>query len=226
VTHKKKLVIFGTATTAEVIHYYFSEDSDYEPVAFCANSEFIKTDSFLELPLLPFKEIEAKFSPKEHSFFCAVGQTELNSVRKSIYLKAKAMGYSIASYVSSQAEIAKNATMGEHCFIDTIKIHPYSAIGDNCIICSDIEHHCKVKSDCFIARNASLGGMLIIGEQTFVGVNATIRDKIEIGSKNIIGAGSLILSNTKPNSVFIQQGTKPIKMDSESFVKFEMARRK
>lgn len=222
----KKLIIFGTANTATFVHYYFVNDSDYVPAAFCADSKFITKDSFLELPLLPFNEIEKKFSPKEYSFFCAVGGTELNKIRKDIYLKAKAKGYSMAGYISSKAEIAKNVKIGEHCFIGKVKIFPNSTIGENCIIMSDISHDSNIGAHCFITTNVSMGGMLKIGEQTCIGLNATIRDKIEIGEKNIIGAGTIILSSTAANAVFIQQATKPLKITSEAFLKFESMREK
>jgi len=204
----KKLIIFGTASTAEFVHYHFINDSDYVPAAFCASSEFVTKDNFLELPLLPFNEIEKKFPPKEYSFFCAVGQTELNKIRKDIYLKAKAKDYSMASYINSKAEIAKNVKIGEHCFIGKVKIFPNSTIGKNCFIMSDIPHNSNIGDHCFITTNVSMGGMLKIGEQTFIGLNATIRDKIEIGEKNIIGAGTIILSSTAANSVFISTGNK------------------
>jgi len=214
----KKLIIFGTATTAELLHYYFVNDSDYEPVAFCADKEFITKDNFLGLPLLPFDEIETKFSPNEYSFFCAVGAMELNKVRKEVYLKAKAKGYSMASYISSNAKIAKNAIIGEHCFIDKVNIYPYSVVGNNCFLSSDVSHHCNIGTHCFLAGGVIMGGMTKIGEQTFIGLNATIKDHIEIGEKNIIGAGTIILSNTAANSVFIPQVTKPIRITAEDFL--------
>jgi len=213
----KKLIIFGTASTAELVHYYFSNDSDYEPIAFCASAEFVNTDNFLGLPLLPFNEIEAKFSPNEYSFFCAIGQREINSIRKNIYLQAKALGYSMASYISSESNIAKNAKIGEHCFIDNVRIHPCAEIGNNCFIHSDLAHHDKVGNHCYIVGGVSIGGNVTIGEQTFIGLGSTIRDNIILGKRCIIGAGSIIMRNTGSDKVFISNETRSQKISSIEF---------
>lgn len=215
----KKLIIFGTASTAENAHYNFTNDSDYEPVAFCANSDYVTTDNFMDLPLIPFNEIIEKFPPNEYSFFCAVGQRDLNSIRKDVYLKAKEMGYPLASYISSKADIAKNARIGEHCLIGSVKISQYSIIGNNCFILSTVSHHSKIEDHCFITGGVCMGGKVKVGEQTFIALNSTIRDNITIGERCIIGAGSLIMHDTGSDKVFICEETKAQKMTSAVFSK-------
>jgi sugar O-acyltransferase (sialic acid O-acetyltransferase NeuD family) len=215
----KKLVIFGTATTAENAFYYFTNDSDYKPVAFCANSEYVTKDNFMDLPLFPFNEIKEKFPPNEYSFFCAVGQRDLNSIRKDIYFKAREMGYPLASYISSKADIADNVKIGEHCYISDIRINPYSIIGNNCYILSVISHHTVLEDHCYIVGGVTMWGKVKIGEQTFIALNSTIRDNITIGERCIIGAGSLIMHDTGSDKVFLCKETKAQKMSSEVFSK-------
>jgi len=217
--NNKKLIIFGTSNLSENAHYYFTNDSDYEPVAFCANKEYITNDNFLGLPLVPFNEIEEKFPPHEYSFFCSVGYRDINSIRRDIYLKAKEMGYLLASYISSKADIAKNVKIGEHCFITTINIKPYAIIGNNCFIYSNISHHTVIEDHCFITGGVCMGGKVKIGEQTFIALNSTIRDNITIGKRNIIGAGSLILKSTESDQLFIAEGTKAQKISSAVYSK-------
>ena len=36
-----KVIIFGCKVTAELAHYYLTEDSNHEVVAFCVNKEFM-----------------------------------------------------------------------------------------------------------------------------------------------------------------------------------------
>ena len=38
--------IFGTFDTAELAHYYLTNDSEYEVVAFTINKEYLKEDTF------------------------------------------------------------------------------------------------------------------------------------------------------------------------------------
>ena len=42
-----------------------------------------------------------------------------------------------------------------------------------------------------------------VGENTFIGVNATLRNHIKIGKFNVIGAGALILGDGN-NNVFMK----------------------
>jgi acetyltransferase-like isoleucine patch superfamily enzyme len=47
-----------------------------------------------------------------------------------------------------------------------------------------------------------VSGGVKIGERTFIGVNATIRDHVTIGAGCVIGAGSLILKDAADDSVY------------------------
>ena len=68
-----KLVIYGNSDFAELMNYYFTTDSQYNVVGFCVDKEFIKSDKFLDKPLIPLEEIERVFSPNKHKMFVAVG---------------------------------------------------------------------------------------------------------------------------------------------------------
>lgn len=53
-----------------------------------------------------------------------------------------------------------------------------------------------------------------MGCDTFIGVNATIRDHVIIGKSNIIGASSLILKNTEDNKVYMEKATEVSRVPS------------
>ena len=50
----KKLVIFGITDAAELAHYYFNSDSDFEVVAFTVDEAFRKEETFCGLPVVAF----------------------------------------------------------------------------------------------------------------------------------------------------------------------------
>ena len=58
-----------------------------------------------------------------------------------------------------------------------------------------------------------------IGDNTFIGVNATLRNHIKIGKSNVIGAGSLILNDSEDNKVFVEAGTEASKVPSNKLRK-------
>lgn len=203
---KSKLVIFGSGDLAQLAHYYFSTDSEYEVVAFTLDREYTKGDKQFGLPLVPFDEVVDIYSPDVHVFFVALSYSKLNSVRKEKYLAAKELGYRFAKYISSKATVLNEYEIGENCFIlENNTIQPFVTIGDNVTLWSGnhIGHHSTIGDHTFIASHVVVSGGVKIGESCFVGVNATLRDHIEIKDRSIIGAGTLILDSAEKDSLFV-----------------------
>lgn len=206
----KKLIIFGAADAAELAHYYFSTDSDREVVAFSVDAEYMKTDEFCGLPVIPFEDISRVYPPSNHEFFVAIGYSRLNQARKEKYLGARALGYRLASYVSSYATVLNGGRIGDNCFIlEDNTIQPFVTIGNNVTLWSGnhIGHHSTIHDHCFLASHVVVCGGVEIGEACFIGVNATLRDRIKVGEKSVIGAGALILRNVEPEGVYVGQAT-------------------
>ena len=66
----------------------------------------------------------------------------------------------------------------------------------------------------FMASHIVVSGGVDIGEQCFIGVNATLRDHINIGAKCVIGAGALLLADAAPEGVYIGNATERSKVPS------------
>jgi sugar O-acyltransferase (sialic acid O-acetyltransferase NeuD family) len=214
----KKLIIFGTGSFAEVAHFYFSNDSDYEVVGFTVDSNHLKEKKLFDLPIIPFENIESSFPPTSFSIFVAIGYTQMNKIRENICDEFKNKGYELASYVNSRATTWKDLNIGENCFIlENNVIQPFVKIGNNVIIWSGnhIGHHTLIDSNCFITSHVVISGQVHVKQNCFLGVNSTIRDGVIIESECIIGAGSVILKDTKQKEVYTPQNTKllPIKSD-------------
>lgn len=207
---KKRLVIFGTGDIAQLAHFYFSTDSDYEVVAFTVDRAYVDAASLCGLPVLAFEDISSACSLEDHDFFVALSYSGLNALRKTKYLAAKALGFRIASYVSSRATILNNGDIGENCFIlEDNTIQPFVSIGNNVTLWSGnhIGHHSTLRDHCFIASHVVVSGGVDIGEQCFVGVNATLRDHIRVGERCVIGAGVLLLADAESGGVYMGEAT-------------------
>ncbi|MEM9023037.1 MAG: transferase, partial [Bacteroidota bacterium] len=49
-----KLVLFGAGDIARLAHYYFTNDSEHEVVAFTVDRQYRNGDTMLDLPLVDF----------------------------------------------------------------------------------------------------------------------------------------------------------------------------
>lgn len=212
-----RLVIFGTGDIAELAQAYFATDSAFEVVAFTVDREFLQADTFCGRPVVPFDEVEQQFPPADHAMFIALSYTRLNALRRDKFFAAKAMGYQLASYVSSRATILNDGAIGENCFIlEDNTVQPFVRIGDNVTLWSGnhIGHHSQIADHTFIASHVVVSGGCKIGEMCFIGVNATLRDHIEIGARCVIGAGALLLADAEPEGVYVGPATERSRIPS------------
>lgn len=203
----RKLVVFGTSDAAELAHYYFSNDTDYQVVAFTVDAEFMPEGRvFCGLPVVPFDRVAQDYPPDSHLIFVALGYSKLNQIRREKYLAAKEMGYSFASYISSKAAILNDGRIGENCFIlENNTIQPFVSIGNNVTLWSGnhIGHHSRIDDHAFLASHIVVSGRVTIGEACFIGVNSTLRDHVTVGANCILGAGVLLLSDALPSGVYV-----------------------
>ena len=218
----KRAVIFGTGGFAEVVHFYLTNDSDFEVAGFTASAANVTERSFRGLPLVAFEEAERHFDPSECEMFIAIGYAKLNKVREDFCTQAKAKGYSLLTYVCSRATHWGDTRIGENVFVfEDNTLQPFVAIGDNTILWSGnhIGHHTSIGPHCFITSHVVVSGYCRIGSHCFVGVNATIADSTHVGDRNIIGPGALIQKDTGPDEVYVAERTKKFPKDSSRFFK-------
>jgi sugar O-acyltransferase (sialic acid O-acetyltransferase NeuD family) len=205
-----KLVIFGADLFGEVSSFYFSHDSEYDPVAFTADTEYIDSDSFNDLPLVPFEAVADQYPPSTHDMFVAVGN---NRIRAETCERAKEAGYELASYQCSEITVWEGLDLGENCFIfEDQTIQPFVDIGDNVIMWSGnhIGHHSTIEDHCFITSHTVMSGNTVLKPYTYVGVNATLIDGITIGRECTIGAGAVIIDDTEPDSTYVGNPGEPL----------------
>jgi sugar O-acyltransferase (sialic acid O-acetyltransferase NeuD family) len=203
---RKPLVIFGVGDYAQLAHFYFDRDSEYEVSAFTVDAAYVREDTFCGKPVIPFDEVVKYYSPEQNKMFVALGYSKLNLVRKEKYLAAKSLGYRLASYVSSHANVLNDGRVGENSFVfEDNTIQPFVVIGNNVTLWSGnhIGHHSTIGDHCFVASHAVVSGHVEIGEQCFIGVNATLRDHIKVGERCVIGAGALLLADAEPEGVYM-----------------------
>ena len=204
-------MIFGTGGIAEIVHFYLEHDSPHEVVAFTAHGDQLDQEEYRGLPVVPFEEVEHRYPPADHAMYVAIGYRGVNRIRAEVFGQAKEKGYELITYISSKATFWDANEVGENCFIfEDNTIQPYVKIGDNVIMWSGnhIGHSAEIGDHCFISSHVVVSGYTRIGAYSFLGVNSTFRDDITVGESNVIGAGAIIMKDTKDHEVYVPERTK------------------
>ena len=215
---KRKLIIFGAGQTAEVAHFYFTNDSEFDVTAFTVDREYIVEDTLFGVPVVPFEDVASLYPPAQHDLFVAVTYTGMNKNRAQKLAEAKTKGYTCPSYVSSKATVWPGLKHGENCLIlEDNTIQPHVVIGNDVYLWSGnhIGHHTVIHDHVYIASHVVVSGAVEIGAYSFIGVNATLRDNIRIGRENLIGAACLILKDTEERAVFKGQESEATAITSD-----------
>lgn len=203
---------------ADIAYEYFTNDSDYQVVAFTVHSSYFKEEEKFGLPVYRFERINEYVEPDETSIFIAIGYHDMNRLRVKILSEAKKMGFTPASYVSSRAFVSKSAKIGEHCFVfEDNTIQPFVIIGENNILWSGnhIGHHSKIGSDNFISSHVVISGWVEIGNNCFFGVNSTIANGVKISDFNWLNPGSTLTKDLGSLNFILGAESKATPLDIE-----------
>lgn len=201
-----KVVIFGLKDFAELAHYYLTNDSDYDVVAFTVHQEFLPEEkTFKGLPIVAFENVEELFPVSTFLFFVPMDPKKMNTLREAVYLQVKNKGYQFINYISSKATVLTDS-IGENCFIlEDNTIQPFVKIG-NCVVMwsgNHIGHHSVIKDYVNFTSHVVLSGHCKIERYAFFGVNATIRDSVTIAEGTFVGMSATIIKDTEAWGVYI-----------------------
>lgn len=195
-----RIVIFGLQDFAELAHYYLTNDSPHEVVAFCVDQKYIPEDKFFKgLPIVPFETVESIYPPGDFKFFAPLSPQKMNRIREEVYNKLKAKGYELITYISSKATVFNNQ-IGDNCFIfEDNTLQPFTNIGNNVIMWSGnhIGHHGLIKDHVMFTSHVVLSGHCVVENYCTLGVNCTIRDGVTLREGTFVAMGASIIRSTE-----------------------------
>ena len=198
-------VIVGDSLFAEIAHEYFEYDSPYEVAAFSVETPYLKRRQFRGLPwcLSSRSPRHSTLRTAVYSSLSPIGQ--LNRLRTRLMEAARASGFALASYVSSQAFVWRNVELGEHCFIfEDNTLQPFVRVGRNCVLWSGnhVGHHSTLGDNVFVSSHVVISGSVRIGDNCFLGVNSTLVNDITVGSDVWLGPAVVVARDVEPNTVW------------------------
>lgn len=221
----KKLVIVGAGEFGEIAYEYFTDDSEYEVVAFAVEKKYRNKDILRNLPIIDFEELENIYPCNQYDVFIAITYVKLNRERTRLYNICKKLGYKCASYISSYSFVWKNVEIGENTFIFEDNTIQYNVkIGNNVILWSGnhVGHRSVINDNCWITSHVVISGFCEIGKNCFVGVNATMGDNIKISDDVILGAGAVAVKDLEVKAGVYVGNPARILEDRNSYKQFNV----
>ena len=185
-----KVVVFGISQWAELAHFYLTNDSPHEVVAFTLDRDYVEalnTKNYLSFLLTKLSE---HYPPSEFKMFIPMSFKRMNHARAEKYYDAKEKGYELISYVSSKATTFPGFECGDNCFIlEDNTIQPFVKIGSDVVLWSGnhIGHSSIIKDHVMITSHVVISGCCTVEEFSFLGVNATVRDETIIARETLVG---------------------------------------
>lgn len=201
---KKKVIIVGAGQNGQVIRNILIKNSKITVLGFLDDAkngrEVIgKTADFL------------KFEKRGCEFFISIGD---NVARSKVFLKMQKNGAKFVNAIHPTAcietpvALSKNVMIGAFSYLNVnVSVGDNTFINNGCII----EHDVKIGAHCHLAPGVITAGETVVGDGVFVGIGATLRDRIRIGNNSIIGAGSNVVSDAEAGSMYYGNPAKFIK---------------
>lgn len=219
----KPLIIYGNGAMARLLYSYVRHGR--RVVGFTVEKECTgaQQELFCGLPLLPFEQAPAIWSPEQYEVLLAVGFVQMNDVRMRIFEQAKQQGYGIASYLHPSFMVHDEVSLGEGCIVlDNVSVHVGCLLGTATFISSNVNigHDCQIDQGCWINSGVAVAGGCHIKAQSFLGVNACVAHGVVIGARNFIGANTLVARPTGDDEVHISPASTRFPLSSQAFLRF------
>ena len=202
----ENLVIVGIGTNSRLALSFIKYHNLFNVIGFAVNKDYYTCDTFEGYPVYSLEELENKIGSKDgYSLFISLLWNHLNADRRNLYDYCKNKEFQLANLISPLA-IIRSEIKGDNCWIqDQVVIQNDTVIGSNVAIMAGalIGADCNVGSHCGVGAHSLLAGGCTLGEQSFVGLKATVFDDTKIGKKCIVGACTAVKRNMPDYSKYI-----------------------
>lgn len=200
---KKKIILYGAKSTGYIFYEMLIEKKIKPKYLF---DPFLKKPYFKNNLIFSYKKNDfIKFLKDSSHFIVCIARED----GKSRYMISKEFEKKLLkpiSIISKKSDIHKTVKIGSG-FVSLPKsyINRGTTIGDYTILNtgSMVDHECKVGNGVHLMGGCYLAGRVIVEDFVSVGATATILPDIKLGKNSIVGAGSVVTKDVKPNTVVV-----------------------
>lgn len=140
-----------------------------------------------------------QYADKESDFIIAIGN---NKIRRML---ADKLQLNWVTLIHPSAQIGINVKLGAGTVVmANAVINPSASVGSHCIVntAAIVEHDNVLEDFVHISPNAALGGTVHIGQQTHIGIGATVKNNVTITSCCTIGAGAVVTKDITETGIY------------------------
>lgn len=110
---------------------------------------------------------------------CSAGATAATIIHPTAWISPSAH-LGAGTVVMAGCVVQADVTVGEACIINT---------------CSSIDHDSRIGHAVHVAPGVHLSGNVVVGDRSWIGVGASIRQGIRLGCDVMVGAGAVVVGN-------------------------------
>jgi sugar O-acyltransferase (sialic acid O-acetyltransferase NeuD family) len=121
-----------------------------------------------------------------------------NSIRHAKLLELKAAGARLAALIHPAAAVSRYATIGEGTVVFAgVVVNADARVNLGAILNSacSVDHDCLLGDAVHISPGARLAGGVQVGDLSWIGIGASVRQLIRIGQRVTVGAGSAVVGD-------------------------------
>lgn len=202
---KPRVVIFGVSGHSKVIIDIIERADSFELVGFVDNETSAGTsvlgyDVLGNDSSLPELMVKHKFSRG----IIGIGDNYVRS-RIASYVDTLNASFEFINCVHPSAEISDHIQIGTgNVVMAGATVSTSAKIANHCVINtnSSLDHDCTMDDYSCLGPNSAVGGNTRIGKFAFVGIGASVFQDLSVGVNCLIGGGSVVIRDTKANSVY------------------------
>lgn len=219
----KEVIFAGNAITADILNSYLERDDRYHVAGFTTDDQYVEAGHTKVRDTIALSRLKTVCRPQDFVVIMAIGYSDLNRSRESMFHRLKSMGYHIETYIHPEARVYTDLLGEGCCVLPGAVVEPHVRLGDNTMVWANatVAHHSSVAANCWVASGAVISGQAQVGRNTFIGVNATIVNEVVVGEYNIVGAGALVTRNTETSSVYLARSGEKHRFPSQEYVRYQ-----
>jgi UDP-N-acetylbacillosamine N-acetyltransferase len=194
---RAKLVIWGAGGHALVVADIVREQGQYELVGFLDDRPpGIRPTDLAGTPVLGGgDQLHCLKSRGVTHAIVAVGDAR---VRLALAEQARQAGLVLAVAVHPRATVAAGVPLGAGTVVAAgAVVNPGVWIHQNVVVntSSSVDHDCFIDDGAHICPGAHLAGGVRVGRAAWIGIGATVTERVRIGAGSVVGAGAVVLGD-------------------------------